>query len=92
MGESSVADMDINTAKLSNISRRQEFAYRWITDGHGNPRLRNYAIILKTQLVAEFHFCQIDGTPMIDNDFRQVCNKEKLVGFPFTLPLPVYEV
>ena len=42
MGESGVADMDINTAKLSNISRRQRFAYRWITDGHGHPRLRNY--------------------------------------------------
>ena len=42
MGESGVADMDINTAKLSNLSRRQRFAYQWVTDGHGNPRLRNY--------------------------------------------------
>jgi dipeptidyl aminopeptidase/acylaminoacyl peptidase len=40
-GESCVADMDISTAKLSNLSRRQEYTYRWITDGHGNPRLRN---------------------------------------------------
>lgn len=42
MGQSGVADMDINTAKLSNISRLQPFAFRWITDGHGHPRLRNY--------------------------------------------------
>ena len=42
MGESGVADMDIKTAKLSNMSRRYQFAYQWITDGHGHPRLRNY--------------------------------------------------
>jgi len=40
--ESAVADLDIYTARLSNTSRYQRNAYNWITDGHGNPRLRNY--------------------------------------------------
>jgi len=42
MGESGLADIDINTANLTNIKRRQRSAFNWITDGHGNPRLRDY--------------------------------------------------
>jgi len=42
MGESSVGSLDIYTGNLSNRNRGERGAYRWISDGHGVPRLYQF--------------------------------------------------